>query len=72
LDKEGFQGVLGIWRFTPLSNNISIISWQSVFIGGGNWNIGRKSPTCGKSPTDYHIMGVSKTPSYERDSKSQL
>ena len=38
----------------------------------GNWNIGRKSPTCGKSPTDYHIMGVSKTPSYERDSKSQL
>jgi len=30
-------------------NNISVISWRSVFFGGGNW---RKPPPCRKELTN--------------------
>ena len=36
--------------FNATFNNISVISWQSVFIGGGNR---RKPPTCRKSLTNF-------------------
>ena len=35
--------------FNATLNNISVISWRSVFIGGGNWRTRRKLPTCRKS-----------------------
>ena len=34
-------------------NNISAISWQPVFIGGGNRSTRRKLPTCRKSQTNF-------------------
>jgi hypothetical protein len=54
--------------FSASFNNISVISWRSVFIGGGNWCTRRKPPTCSKSlknfskstcyckTTDYYII----------------
>jgi len=39
--------------FNATFNNISVISWRSISIGGGNQ---RKPPTCRKSLTNYHIM----------------
>ena len=43
--------------FNATFNNISAISWQASFIGGGNWSMRRKPPTCRKSLTTlYHIM----------------
>ena len=39
--------------FNATFNNISVISWRSISIGGGNR---RKPPTCRKSLTNYHIM----------------
>ena len=34
-------------------NNISVISWRSVFIGGGNRSTRRKPLTCRKSLTNF-------------------
>jgi hypothetical protein len=43
--------------FNGTFNNISSISWQSIFICGGNWSAWRKQPTCRKSLINfYHIM----------------
>ena len=41
--------------FNATFNNISVISWRSVFIGGGNRRIRRKPPTCRKSLTNVII-----------------
>ena len=38
--------------FSALFNNISVRSWQSVFICGGNRSTWRKPPTCRKSLTN--------------------
>jgi hypothetical protein len=47
------QGVLVI-VFNPTFNNISDISWRSVFLtGGGNWSTQRKPPTCCKLRTNF-------------------
>jgi len=35
--------------FNTTVNNISVISWRSVFIGGVNRSTWRKQPTCHKS-----------------------
>ena len=35
--------------FNTTFNNISVIMWQSVLLGGGNWSAQRKPPTCTKS-----------------------
>jgi len=35
--------------FNATFNNISVISWRSVFIGGGNRRTRWKPPTCHKS-----------------------
>jgi hypothetical protein len=43
---------LGIWCLTSLSTILSYIVGVS-FIGGGNWNIRRKSLTCHKSLTNF-------------------
>ena len=42
------------------------------FIGGGNWSIRRKPPTCRKSLTTLSHNVVSNTPTHERGSNSQL
>ena len=48
---------VGFMVFSATFNNISVISWWLVIIGGGNWRIRRKPPTCRKSLTNfYHIM----------------
>jgi len=39
--------------FNATFNNISAISWQSVFIAGGKRNTRRKPTTCRKSLTNY-------------------
>jgi len=39
--------------FNATFNNISVISWQSVFIAGGKRNTRRKTTTCRKSLTNY-------------------
>jgi len=41
---------LGIWCLMPLSNNISVILWQSVLLVEGTR---RKPPTCHKSLTNF-------------------
>ena len=41
--------------FNATFNNIPVISWRSVFIGGGNWRIRRKPPICRKSLTNVII-----------------
>ena len=35
--------------FNTTFNNISVIMWRSVLLGGGNWSVQRKPPTCTKS-----------------------
>jgi hypothetical protein len=43
--------------FNATFNNISVISWRSVFISGGNRSTQWKPLTCRKSLTNfYHIM----------------
>ena len=37
---------LVLWCLTPLSKNISVISWRDAFIGGGNQRSQRKPLTC--------------------------
>jgi len=34
-------------------NNISVISWRSILIGGGNRSTRRKPPICHKSLTNF-------------------
>ena len=43
---------VGLWYLKPL-NNISVILWWSVFIGGGNQGTRRIPPTCRKSLTNF-------------------
>jgi hypothetical protein len=45
---------LGLWCFNAIFNNISIISWRSVFIARGNQCIRRKPLTCRKSLTNFY------------------
>jgi hypothetical protein len=44
-----------VMMFNATFNNISAISWQSVFIGGGNRSTCRKPLTCRKSLTNFII-----------------
>jgi len=39
--------------FNDTFNNISVILWQSVLLGGGNRSTRRKPPTCRKSVTNF-------------------
>ena len=39
--------------FNATFNNISVISWRSVFVSGGNLSIGREQPTSSKSLTNF-------------------
>ena len=48
--------------FNTTFNNISVISWQASFIGGGNWSTMRKPPTCRKSLANLINNVVSSTP----------
>ena len=41
--------------FNATFNNISVISWWSVFISGGNQRTRRKPPTCRKSLTNLML-----------------
>jgi hypothetical protein len=50
--KKGGQ-IGGVIVFNATFNNISVISWLSCFIGGGNRSTRRKSPTCRKSLTNF-------------------
>jgi hypothetical protein len=38
--------------FNASFNNISVISWQLIYLGGGKRSILRKTPTCRKSLTN--------------------
>ena len=59
--------------FNTTFNNISVISWQSVFIGGGNQSTQRKPPTCQKSLTNFLSHNVvSSTLRHQWGSNSQL
>ena len=42
--------------FNASFNNISVISWRSVYNAGRNWSTRREPQTCRKSLTNYHIM----------------
>ena len=39
--------------FNASFNNISVISWQLIYLGGGKRSILRKTPTCRKSLTNW-------------------
>ena len=39
-------------------NNISVILWWSVLIGGGNRSTQRKPPTCRKSLTNFESLTI--------------
>ena len=43
---------LGLFVIKATFNNILVISWRSVFIGGGNRSTCRNPPTCQKSLTN--------------------
>jgi hypothetical protein len=47
------NGKWGVMVFNATFNNISVISWRPVFIGGGNRSTRRKPPTCRKSLTNF-------------------
>ena len=48
---------LGLRVFNATFNNFSVISWLSVFIGGGNWSTQRKPQTCRRSLTNLkHLV----------------
>ena len=42
--------------FNTTLSNISVISWATSFIGGGNQSTWRKPPTCRKSLTNFIPM----------------
>ena len=44
-----------VMAFNATFNNISVISWQSVLLLGGNRSTRRKPPTCRKSLTNFII-----------------
>ena len=44
--------------FNATFKNISLISWWSVFIGGGNRSTQRKPQTCRKSLTNFITYGL--------------
>ena len=44
--------------FNTTFNNISVMLWRSVFIGGGNRRTRRKPPTCRKSLTNNPNLDV--------------
>ena len=52
-------------------NNISVISWRLIFIGGGNRNTGGKPPTCRNLLTTLSHNVVSNTVRHELGSYSQ-
>jgi hypothetical protein len=58
--------------FNTTFNNISVISWQSVFIGGGNWSTLGKPLTCRKSLTNFITKYCIEYTSPEWDSNSTL
>jgi hypothetical protein len=49
-----YIGFFCLMVFHATFNNISVISWQSVFIGGGNRRIRRIPLTCRKSLTNFY------------------
>jgi hypothetical protein len=55
--------------FNAIFNKISVISWRSVFIDGGNRRNPRKPPTCRKSLTNFIAWCC--TPRPDRDSNGQ-
>jgi hypothetical protein len=57
--------------FNTTFNNISVISWQSVFIGGENRSARRKPLTCRKSLTNFITYSCIEYTSPERDSNSR-
>ena len=57
--------------FNATFNNISVISWWSLFIGGGNRSTQRKLPICRKSLTNFIIECCIKYTSPEWGLKSQ-
>jgi hypothetical protein len=59
---EGLRGRISVMVFNATFSNISVISWWSVFIGGGNRSTWRKPPTCGNSLTNLSHNVVSSTP----------
>jgi hypothetical protein len=51
-----------LMEFNTIYSKISVISWRSVLIGGGNRSIRRKPPTCRKSLTSLSHNVISSTP----------
>ena len=58
LHKCFFEIVVWFIMLSGTFNNISVLSWRSIFFGGGNRSTRRKPPTCMPKVTDklYHIM----------------
>ena len=44
---------VSVMVFNATFNNISVISWRSIIIGGGNRSTRRKPSTCRKSLTNF-------------------
>ena len=44
------------WCLTPLSNNISVISLQSIFIYGGRWRTQRKHDSKSLTTFSLHVV----------------
>ena len=51
--------MIRVMVFNATFNNISVISWRSVFIGGGNRSTPRKPLTCRKSLTNFIALNAS-------------
>jgi hypothetical protein len=77
-----FNNISVIWVFNlsylqlkrrfMVFNNISVISWQLSFIGGGNWSaVENHQPVTSHWQTLSPII-VSSTPCHEQGSNSQL
>ena len=49
---------VGVMVFNATFNNISVISWRSVLLGGGNRTTRRIRPTCRKSLTNFITYNV--------------
>ena len=70
-----FDGWFRFMVFNATFNNISVISCQSVFIGGGNRSTQRKPSTCRNYASHQQTLShnvESSTLRHERNSNSQL